>query len=161
MNKQTIEDIDVKGKKVLVRVDFNVPMDENKNVTDDTRIRAALPTIKYLADRDAKVILVSHLGRPKGQFKDEFRLDPVAKKLEELLGQNVIKVDDCIGPEVEAVVEALRDGEVLLLENIRFYPQEEKNDEEFTKDGRRCRTVPGSIVLDCFGGLYLGIGHSC
>lgn len=148
MNKLTIEDISVKGKKVLVRVDFNVPMDENKNITDDTRIRAALPTIKYLKEQGAKVILVSHLGRPKGQFNDKFSMNPVADKLAELLGQEVTKVNDCIGPEVEKAASELNEGDVLLLENIRFYAEEEKNDEEFS---RKLASLAEVYVNDAFG----------
>jgi phosphoglycerate kinase len=134
MNKLTVKDLDVKGKRVFVRVDFNVPMDENQNITDDKRIRAALPTIQYLIDQGARVILASHLGRPKDQPEDKFRMDPVAKRLAELLGKEVTKVDDCIGPEVETAVAGLKDGDVLLLENVRFYPGEKKNDPEFAKN---------------------------
>jgi len=151
MNKKTIRDIpqeELKGKRVLVRVDFNVPLDENRQVTDDTRIVESLPTIKYLKERGAKVILVSHLGRPKGKFAEELRMDPVARKLEELLGEKVYKVDDCIGEKVEEAVSKLKDGEVLLLENIRFYPQEEANDEEFARALSRLADI---YVNDAFG----------
>ena len=120
MNKKTIEDIDVRGKRVLVRVDFNVPLDKEQNITDDTRIRAALPTIKYLLDNNAKVILMSHLGRPKGEFKPEFSLAPVAKRLEELLNTKVTMAEDVIGESAKAAVDALKEGEVVLLENVRF-----------------------------------------
>jgi len=151
MNKKTIRDIpqeELKGKRVLVRVDFNVPLDENRQVADDTRIVESLPTIKYLKERGAKVILVSHLGRPKGKFAEELRMDPVARKLEELLGEKVYKVDDCIGEKVEEAVSKLKDGEVLLLENIRFYPQEEANDEEFARALSRLADI---YVNDAFG----------
>jgi len=147
MNKKTIEDVDVSGKRVLVRVDFNVPMDENRNITDDRRIVAALPTINYLIGKGAKVILVTHLGRPKGP-SDELRLDPVAKRLGELLGKSVKKLDDSIGPEVEAVVNQMQPGDVILLENIRFYKEEEKNDPEFA---RKLASLAELYVNDAFG----------
>jgi phosphoglycerate kinase len=126
------------GKRVLVRADFNVPLDDQGNITDDTRIRAALPTIQDLASKGAKVILASHFGRPKGddyaaRVSDKFRLTPVAKRLSELLGKNVVKTDDSIGDEVAAAVAKLQNGDVLLLENVRFHPGEEKNDPEFAK----------------------------
>ncbi len=134
MNKKTVRDIDVKGQRVLVRVDFNVPLDKKTGtVTDDTRIRAALPTIQYLIDQGAKVILCSHLGRPDGQVKENLRLTPVAARLSELLGKPVAKTDDCIGPEVEQAVEALKPGDVLLLENLRFHAEEEANDPAFAQ----------------------------
>ncbi|HBT48258.1 MAG TPA: phosphoglycerate kinase [Peptococcaceae bacterium] len=150
MNKLTLKDLDVAGKRVLVRVDFNVPLDGGR-VTDDTRIRAALPTIRYLTDKGAKTILVSHLGRPKGKVNDALRMDPVARRLEELLGRPVKKVDDCIGPEVERAVAALEPGEVLLLENIRFYPEEEKNDPEFA---RKMAALADVYVNDAFGAAH-------
>ena len=130
MKKQSIRDIEVSHKKVLVRADFNVPLDQGK-VSDDTRIRMTLPTLRYLMDRKARIVCCSHLGRPKGTVKESLRLTPVAERLSELLGTTVRKVDDCIGPEVEQAVEALEPGEVLLLENLRFYPQEKDNDAEF------------------------------
>jgi len=146
--KQTIEDIkELKGKRVLTRVDFNVPLDENLNITDDTRIRAALPTINYLSGKGAKVILVSHLGRPKG-VDEKLRLDPVGKRLSELLGKPVKKLNDCIGPEVEAAVSAMKEGEVILLENVRFYKEEEKNDPEFAK---KLASLADLYVNDAFG----------
>jgi 3-phosphoglycerate kinase len=124
MDKLTIRDIDVKDKRVLVRVDFNVPMNEETGViTDDSRIRAALPTIQYLIDHKAKVILCSHLGRPKGAPEDKFRLAPVAKRLSELLGKPVATTRDCIGPEAEAAAKALKSGDVLMLENLRFHAE--------------------------------------
>ena len=133
MNKKTIEDINLKSKKVLVRVDFNVPLDENRNITDDTRIRAALPTIKYLLDQQVKVVLMSHLGRPKGQFKPEFSLKPVAKRLSELLGQEVTMAEDVIGESAQKAVAEMKDGDVVLLENLRFHKEETDNDPEFAK----------------------------
>lgn len=142
MAKQTVEDIkDLKGKRVLTRVDFNVPP------TDDTRIRAAIPTIKYLSEKGAKVILVSHLGRPKG-IDEKLRLDPVGKKLSELLRRSVKKLNDSIGPEVEAAISSMKDGEVVLLENIRFYKEEEKNDPEFA---RKLASLADVYVNDAFG----------
>jgi phosphoglycerate kinase len=124
---------DVSGKRVLVRADFNVPLDENGNITDDTRIRAALPTIQDLTGKGGKVILTSHFGRPKGKVVDSMRLTPVAKRLSELLGQEVIKCDDCIGDDVAAAVNGMQNGQVALLENVRFYEGEEANDPEFAK----------------------------
>ena len=129
MNKLTIRDIEVSGKRVLVRADFNVPLDENTGaITDDSRIRATLPTIKYLIDRKARVILCSHLGRPKGEVVEKLRLAPVAQRLSQLLGQKVAVAPDCIGPEVEKAAQKLKGGDVLLLENLRFHPEEEEND---------------------------------
>jgi phosphoglycerate kinase len=151
MNKLTVKDLDVKGKRVFVRVDFNVPMDENQNITDDKRIRAALPTIQYLIDQGARVILASHLGRPKDKPEDKFRMDPVAKRLAELLGKEVAKVDDCIGPEVEKAVSELKDGDILLLENVRFYPGEKKNDPEFAKS---LASLAEIYVNDAFGAAH-------
>ena len=148
MNKKTIRDINVTNKRVLVRVDFNVPQDKAGNITDDTRIRAALPTIQYLRDHGAQVILCSHLGRPKGKVAEEFRLTPVAKRLSELLGAPVAKTNDCIGPEVEKAVAALKSGDVLLLENLRFYAQEEANDHAFAK---QLASVADVYVNDAFG----------
>ncbi len=132
MAKKTVKDIDVKGKRVLVRVDFNVPIDKQGNITDDRRIKAALPTIKYLMDHGAKTILVSHLGRPKG-VTEGLRLDKEAKRLSELLGKKVEKANDVIGEDAKKKVASLKPGEVLLLENVRFYPEEEKNEPNFAK----------------------------
>ncbi|OAT80252.1 phosphoglycerate kinase [Desulfotomaculum copahuensis] len=148
MTRKTIRDIDVSGKRVLVRVDFNVPMDQQGNVTDDTRIRAALPTIRYLTEHKARVILASHLGRPKGKVDDRYRLDPVARRLGELLGRPVVKVDDCVGEEPRAAVAKMTPGDVLLLENVRFHPEEEKNDEKFA---RRLADLADIYVNDAFG----------
>ena len=132
-NKKTVRDIDVKGKKVIVRVDFNVPLDENGNITDDKRIVGALPTIKYLIDHGAKTILVSHLGRPKNGFEDKFSMRPTAKRLSELLGIDVVLAKDVIGDDAKNKAAALKEGEVLMLENVRFHKEETKNDPEFAK----------------------------
>jgi phosphoglycerate kinase len=149
MDKLTIRDIDVKDKRVLVRVDFNVPMNEETGViTDDSRIRAALPTIQYLIDHKAKVILCSHLGRPKGAPEDKFRLTPVAKRLSELLGKPVATTRDCIGPEAESAAKALKSGDVLLLENLRFHAEEEKNGPDFSK---ALASLAEVYVNDAFG----------
>jgi phosphoglycerate kinase len=129
----TLTAADVSGKRVLVRADFNVPLDDQGNITDDTRIRAALPTIQDLTGKGAKVVLCSHFGRPKGKVVDDMRLTPVAKRLSELLGQDVVKCDDCIGDEVTAAVNGLQNGQVALLENVRFHAGEESNDPEFAK----------------------------
>jgi len=134
MNKKTVRDIEVGGKRVLVRVDFNVPLDEaTGKITDDTRIRAVLPTIKYLVDQGAKVILCSHLGRPKWQVVEKLRLAGVAQRLEQLLGHPIRVTRDCIGSEVEKTVEEMKNSEILLLENVRFHPEEEKNDASFAQ----------------------------
>src|SRR6266702_3077913 len=148
MNKKTIRDIQVAGKRVLVRVDFNVPLDAELHITDDTRIKAALPTIQYLLDQGAAVILMSHLGRPKGQVVDSMRLTPVAKRLSELLGRPVQMAADCVGPEVEALAKALQPGQVLLLENLRFHKEEEKNDLDFA---RQLASLGEIYVNDAFG----------
>lgn len=148
MNKKTVRDIDIKGKKVLVRCDFNVPYDENRVITDNRRIVAALPTIKYLIENNAKVILCSHLGRPKGEVKPEFSLDIVAKELSRLLGQEVTLAKDVVGEDAKAKAEALKEGEVMLLENVRFEPGEEKNDEELSK---KFASLAEVYVNDAFG----------
>ena len=137
----------LKGKRVLVRVDFNVPMDKLKNITDDRRIKEALPTIKYLIEKGSKVILVSHLGRPAGVTED-LRLDPIAKRLQELLGKPVLKLDDCIGEEVESSIAKMNEGDVILLENVRFYKEEEENDENFSK---KLAALADVYVNDAFG----------
>ena len=149
MKKKTVRDIDVAGKRVLVREDLNVPLDPNTGqITDDRRIRAAIPTIKYLVDAGAKVIVVSHLGRPKGGPDDKLRMDPVAARLQELLGRPVKKLNDCIGPSVEEAVAAMQPGDVILLENVRFYSEEEKNDPEFA---RKLAALADVYVNDAFG----------
>ncbi len=146
--KMTIRDIDVSGKRVFVRVDFNVPFSDDGSVSDDTRIRAALPTIRYLLDRKARVILASHLGRPKGKVVEDMRMNRVAGPLGALLGTAVNCVDDCVGPEVEKVVAALRDGEILLLENLRFHMEEEENAASFAE---QLATLADVYVNDAFG----------
>ena len=148
--KKTLKDFNFKGKKTLVRVDFNVPLAEGK-ITDDTRIRAALPTIEYLTRQGARVILMSHLGRPKGQVVDSLRLDPVAEQLANLLNQEVSKVDKCVGKGVKETVAKLRDGEVLVLENTRFYPEEKANDPEFSK---KLAELADVFVSDAFGAAH-------
>ncbi|BAZ33231.1 phosphoglycerate kinase [Cylindrospermum sp. NIES-4074] len=150
MSKKSLASLsaaEISGKRALVRVDFNVPVDDQGNITDDTRIRAALPTIQDLTSKGAKVILASHFGRPKG-VDDKLRLTPVAKRLSELLGQEVVKTDDSIGDEVAAKVGALQNGQVLLLENVRFYKEEEKNDPEFAK---KLAANADFYVNDAFG----------
>ena len=150
MSKKTVNDLassDLQGKRVLVRADFNVPVDDQGKITDDTRIRAALPTIQNLTSKGAKVILCSHFGRPKG-VDNKLRLTPVAKRLSEVLGQSVVKCDDCIGDEVAAKVSAMNNGDVILLENVRFYPEEEKNDPEFAK---KLASIADLYVNDAFG----------
>src|SRR5690606_17919478 len=131
--KQSVRDIDVNNKKVLVRVDFNVPIDRNGAIADDGRIRAAIPTIQYLQTNGAAIILCSHFGRPDGKVVESMRLNHVADRLSELLNQPVRKLDDCIGTQVEAEVAALQPREIILLENLRFHPEEEKNDPEFSR----------------------------
>jgi phosphoglycerate kinase len=150
MNKKSVRDVEVSGKKVFVRVDFNVPM-ENGQITDDTRIRETLPTIKYLVERGAKVILASHLGRPKGKFVDEMRLTQAGVRLSELLGKPVAKADEAIGDAVKAQVAAMNDGDVLLLENVRFYEGEEKNDAELAKAFAELADL---YVNDAFGAAH-------
>ncbi|MFC1937261.1 phosphoglycerate kinase [Chloroflexota bacterium] len=148
MKKKTIKDIDISGKRILVRVDFNVPLDKTGAITDDTRIRATLPTIHYLTDRGARVILISHLGRPKGKVVDELRLTMVAQRLSQILGQQVGMATDCIGPEVEKSVETLKAGDVLLLENLRFHPDEAADSPEFAEALSRLGDI---FVNDAFG----------
>lgn len=150
MNKKSVKDIDVKGKVVFCRVDFNVPMKDGE-VTDDTRIRAALPTIEYLTGQGAKVLLASHLGRPKGQVTEELRLTPVAKRLQVLLGQEVKKADEAYGDNVKKQISDLKEGDVLVLENVRFYPGEEKNDPELSKAFADLADV---YVNDAFGAAH-------
>jgi len=147
---RSVRDMDVTNKRVLVRADFNVPLKDGE-VADDWRIRATLPTIQHLIERGAKVILMSHLGRPKGKVVDELRLDPIAKRLSELLGKPVRKLNDCIGSEVEAVVAQMQPGDVILLENVRFYRGEEENDAEFA---RRLASLGDLYVNDAFGAAH-------
>jgi phosphoglycerate kinase len=151
VSKRTVADLsesDLAGKRVLVRADLNVPLDDNGKITDDTRIRAAIPTIQDLINKGAKVVLCSHLGRPKGQVKDSLRLTPVANRLSELLGQTVVKTDDCVGDAVAAQIAAMENGQVALLENLRFHAGEEKNDPEFTK---QLAALADVYVNDAFG----------
>ena len=150
-NKKTIDDINVKGKKVLVRVDFNVPLDANKNITDDKRIVESLPTIKKILKDGGTPILMSHLGRPKGNPKPEFSLVPVSKKLGELLSCKVIMAADCIGPEAKKAVASAKPGDVVLLENLRFHPEEEANDENFAKE---LASLGDVYVNDAFGSAH-------
>ncbi len=147
MDKKTVRDIDVQGRWVLVRVDFNVPL-ANGQVADDTRIRAALPTIRYLRERGARLILMSHLGRPKGEVRDDLRMTPVARRLSELLGEEVHTVRDCVGPAVAAAAQELAPGETLLLENLRFHPEEKANDPAFA---RQLAALADVYVDDAFG----------
>ncbi|MFH1381588.1 MAG: phosphoglycerate kinase [Chloroflexota bacterium] len=152
MNKLTVKDVDVAGKKALVRVDFNVPLDKKTGeITDDSRIRATLPTIKYLVEHRAKVILCSHLGRPDGKVVESLRLSMVARRLSEILGQKVSMTNDCIGPEIEQAVSRLKDGEVLLLENLRFHPDEEKNIPVFAQALAKLADI---YVNDAFGASH-------
>ncbi|HKM42896.1 MAG TPA: phosphoglycerate kinase [Limnochordia bacterium] len=147
MPKKTIADVNVQGQRVLMRVDFNVPIQDGL-ITDDKRIRAAVPSIQHLVNQGGRVILMSHFGRPKGKVNDDLRLDPIARRLGELLGKSVQKVDDCIGPEVKKAVDALKDGDVLVLENVRFHAEEEKNDPEFAKS---LASLGDIYVNDAFG----------
>jgi phosphoglycerate kinase len=151
MDKKTVRDIDVAGKHVLMRVDFNVPLDAERHITDDTRIRASLPTIRYLLDNGAAVILMSHLGRPKGEMNEKYSLAPAAQRLSELLGRPVQMAADCIGPQVEAQAKALQPGQVLLLENLRFHKEEEKNDPQFAK---QLASLGEIYVNDAFGSAH-------
>jgi phosphoglycerate kinase len=149
--KRTIEDVDIKGKKVFIRADFNVPLDDNLKITDDRRIRSTLPTINYAIDEGAKVILCSHLGRPKGKLDPRFSLAPVAKRLQRLLNKEVSFAADCVGGQVEEVVSKMKPGDVLLLENLRFHPGEEKNDQEFA---RALANLGDVYVNDAFGAAH-------
>jgi len=151
MNKLSIDNVELKGKRVLVRVDFNVPLNENQEITDDARITAALPTINKIIEDGGKAILMSHLGRPKGQRKDEFSLKPVAVRLGELVDTNVKFADDCIGDQVKAIVDKMNDSEVLLLENLRFHSEEEKNNSDFAKQLAELGDV---YVNDAFGSAH-------
>lgn len=148
MNVNTVKDIDVKGKRVLLRVDFNVPLDEDRIITDDNKIRSSVPTINFLKDKGAKVIVISHLGRPKGQVNNKYSLEPVAAKMSEILGESVTFARDCIGEEAIKVIAGLKDGDVALLENLRFHPGEEKNDPGFAKE---LASLADVYVNDAFG----------
>ncbi len=148
MNKYTVKDLDVENKRVFVRCDFNVPLDANQNITDLTRIKGALPTIQYLLDHNAKVILCSHLGRPKGKVVPELSLKPVAAELSKELGKEVKLADDIIGPSAHSLIDNMKSGEAILLENVRFDPREEQNDEEFSKELASLAEV---YVNDAFG----------
>lgn len=148
MNKKTIRDIQVTGKKVLVRCDFNVPLDDNKNITDENRIIGALPTIEYLIEQDAKVILCSHLGRPKGEVNPKYSLKPVASRLSELLGKQVVMAEDVIGESARNAINSMNNGDVVLLENVRYHKEEEKNDPEFAK---QLASLAEVFVNDAFG----------
>ncbi|MDI6801710.1 MAG: phosphoglycerate kinase [Thermodesulfovibrionales bacterium] len=151
LGKLTIEDLQIKGKRVFIRVDFNVPLDVNMVITDDRRIRSTLPTINYAIDGGAKVILASHLGRPKGKVEPRFSLLPVAKRLQRLLNKEVMFAPDCIGSQVENLVSKMKEGDVLLLENLRFHPGEEKNDEPFAK---AIAKLADFYVNDAFGAAH-------
>ena len=151
MNKKTIKDIDLKEKKVLVRCDFNVPLDENQNITDNTRIVAALPTIKYLLENNCSIVLCSHLGRPKGEVKPEFSLKPVAKELSKLLDKEVIMANDVVGEDATSKAAELQPGQILLLENVRFHREETDNDPEFSK---KLASMAEVFVNDAFGAAH-------
>ena len=148
IKKKTVRDVDLKGKRIIMRVDFNVPLDKEGNITDDTRIRAALPTIKYVLEQDTKLILMSHLGRPKGQVKEELRLAPVGKRLQELLGKDIIVCKDSIGEEVKKIISGMQSGDIVILENLRFHKEEEANDPEFAKE---LASYADIYVNDAFG----------
>ena len=152
MPKATIRDVDLRDKGCFCRVDYNVPM-KGSEITDDTRIKASLPTIKYIIDNGAKIVLAAHLGRPKGKVVDSLRLDPVAARLSQLLEVEVIKLDDCIGEQVEQAVAGMKPGQVVLLENVRFHPEEEKNDREFAK---KLASLGDILVNDAFGAAHRG-----
>lgn len=151
LKKLTIEEVDLKGKRVFIRADFNIPLDENQNIADDTRIRSTLPTINYAIDEGAKVILTSHLGRPEGKRDPKLSLAPVAKRLQRLLNKEVGFGQDCVGPEVEKMVGEMKEGDVILLENLRFHPEEEKNDESFSKALAKLADV---YINDAFGAAH-------
>ncbi|KOP65599.1 phosphoglycerate kinase [Bacillus sp. FJAT-18019] len=150
MNKKSVRDVEVSGKRVFVRVDFNVPLEDGK-ITDDTRIRETLPTIKYLVEKGAKVILASHLGRPKGEVVESLRLTPASERLSELLGKPVAKADEAVGEAVKAQIDKMQNGDVLVLENVRFYPGEEKNDPELAKQFAELADL---FVNDAFGAAH-------
>jgi phosphoglycerate kinase len=149
--KKTVRDIDVKNKRVLVRVDYNVPVDKAGNITDDSRIRASLPTIRYLLDNQAKIILCSHFGRPKGKVVESMRMAPEARRLSEILGKPVAALNDCIGPEVENAVAGMKEGDIIMLENLRFHPEEEANDPGFARSLAQLADI---YVDDAFGASH-------
>src|SRR3990172_2854391 len=151
LNKLSIDELNIRGKKVFIRVDFNVPFDDNLRITDDSRIRSTVPTINYAIDEGAKVILASHLGRPKGKKDPAFSMAPVAKRLQRLLNKDVLFAPDCVGPEVEKTVAKMQPGDVLLLENLRFYPEEEKNGDAFA---RGLAALTDIYVNDAFGTVH-------
>ncbi|HXF92527.1 MAG TPA: phosphoglycerate kinase [Nitrospiraceae bacterium] len=151
MHKRTIEDLQLSNKRVIIRADFNVPLDDSLQVADDTRIRSTLPTINRAIDEGAKVILCSHLGRPKGRFDPKLSLAPVAKRLQRWLGKDVLFAPDCVGPSVEKLVARMKPGDVLLLENLRFHPGEEKNDDEFSK---ALASLGDVYINDAFGAAH-------
>jgi len=151
MGKLTISDLEIEGKKILIRCDFNVPLDDKGRIVDDTRIQAALPTIRYALGRECEVILMSHLGRPKGKVDPKLSLKPVAERLGELLNLKVLMASDCVGPEVEKMTGELKGGEVLLLENLRFHSGEETNDETFAK---QLASLADVFIQDAFGTVH-------
>jgi phosphoglycerate kinase len=151
LNKLAIDELNIRGKRVFIRVDFNVPFDDNLRITDDSRIRSTLPTINYAIDEGAKVILASHLGRPKGKPDPRYSLAPVAKRLQRLLDKDVVFASDCIGPQVEGLVGKMKDGDVLLLENLRFHSEEEKNDEHFAENLAK---LADFYINDAFGAAH-------
>lgn len=151
MNKKIVTDINLKGKKVFIRCDFNVPMDDEKNIVDNARIVGAIPTIKYLLENNCKIILSSHLGRPKGEFNDKYSLKPVAKELSRLLGKEVIMAKDVIGEDAISKASNLQEGEILLIENVRFHREETDNDEEFAK---KLASMAEVYVNDAFGAAH-------
>ncbi|GBE05133.1 bifunctional PGK/TIM [bacterium BMS3Abin10] len=151
LNKLSLRDLDIKGKKLFIRADFNVPLDDDLNVTDDSRIRSTLPTINYAVDEGARIILASHLGRPKGKVEKRYSLASVAKRLQRLVKKKVTFLPDCVGPEVEAAVAGMSDGDIILLENLRFHPEEEKNDEEFSK---KLSKLADYFINDAFGAAH-------
>ena len=151
LGKLAIDELRLKGKRVFIRVDFNVPLDDNLRITDDSRIRSTLATINYAIDEGAKVILASHLGRPKGKPDPRYSLAPVAKRLQRLLDKDVIFAPDCIGSQVENIVSKMKDGDVVLLENLRYHAEEEKNDEEFSK---KLAGIADFFINDAFGAAH-------
>jgi phosphoglycerate kinase len=151
LGKLSIDELNIKGKRVFIRADFNVPLDDNLRITDDGRIRSTLPTINYAIDEGAKVILASHLGRPKGKPDPRYSLAPVAKRLQRLLDKDVVFAPDCIGPQVEGLVSKMKDGDVLLLENLRYHPEEERNDEDFAKSLAK---LADFYINDAFGAAH-------